>query len=193
LDVLIREWRESENELNSLSIFRRVLRMKLERLTKIDLQREAVQNSAARRAGGSFEARARIATRDARAHSMLAGILPGHAVHIASMGELSLHDVAAWAASEEAIKRIIALRNGGQVRRLEALVDSRMPTDCPDAHALMSIAFDQYAAGQNHSKVMAFTGGPARIVCISGIEGVEGTVQEYDRIRAAIWEAAAHA
>lgn len=152
--------------------------MELRRLTKIDLQREAVENSKARQVRSTPAARAVISTRDARAHEQLAGIKPGELVHVASMGELSLHDVAAalvthygpfecltvstWAASPEAIHRLIGLRDAGGVRRLEALVDSRMPTDCPDAHALMSLSFDAYKCGGNHSKILAFTGGPAR-------------------------------
>lgn len=161
--------------------------MKLERPTSINLQSEAIANSNARQLRGSFQETARIATRDARAHTMLASLKPGETIHIASMGELSLHDVAeaivshygpfdcltlaTWAASADSIKRIVGLRQAGGVARLEALVDSRMPTDGPEAHAHMALSFDLYKPGSNHAKVMAFTGGPARIAIEkSGLE-----------------------
>ncbi len=147
--------------------------MNLQRPTQINLQSEALANSKARLTRGTFAATCRVATRDARAHNMLEGLKPGETVHIASMSELSLHDVAGsiiehygpfetltlstWAASPEAIHRILALRQAGGVKRLEALVDSRMPTDCTEAHAMMASSFDAYVAGSNHSKIMAFT------------------------------------
>ncbi len=157
--------------------------MELTRLTTIDLQSEALANGRARAKRVSLKARSAISTRDARAHQQLAGLAAGDCLHVASMGELSLHDVAAavvahygpfecltlttWAASEDAIKCLIALRTAGGVRRLEALVDSRMPTDSPDAHALMALAFDLYRPGSNHSKIMAFTGGAAGVSIVS--------------------------
>jgi hypothetical protein len=152
--------------------------MEIRRLTTIDLQKEAVANGKSRQIRTSLAARSLISTRDARAHDQLADLKRGDSVHIASMGKLSLHDVAAaaalvthygpfecltlstWAASPEAIHRLIGLRTAGHVSRLEALVDARAPLDCPDAHALLKLSFDRYGIGQNHSKVMAFTGGP---------------------------------
>lgn len=127
--------------------------MNIQRPTMINLEREAVENSKARHVRVSLAETTRISTRDARAHSMLGGLQPGQSIHIASMGELSMHDAAAaivehygpfdvltlatWAASEESIKRIAGLRQAGGVRRIEALVDSRCPVDCAEAHALM--------------------------------------------------------
>ncbi len=157
--------------------------MKLERPTIIDLQTEAVTNSRARSYLATPAQIARIATRDARAHHMLSGLRPSDCLHIASMGELSLHDLAGaladhygpfevltlatWAASEEAIKRLISLRESGQVKRLEALVDTRCPTDCPDAHALLNLSFDLYRTASNHAKVLALTGGACGIAVVA--------------------------
>lgn len=149
--------------------------MKLQQLTDINLEAEALHATKARDVRSVLKEKTYVSTRDARAHKLLAGLKPGECAHIASRGELSLHDVASaivdhygpfdvltlatWAASEEAIKRLLALRQAGGVRELEALVDTRMPTDCADAHALMKTSFDRYACGSNHAKVMAFTGG----------------------------------
>lgn len=152
--------------------------MKVQKLTDIDLEAEALEASKCRSVQTTMKEQAYISTRDARAHQQLAGMKPGGSKHIASRGELSLHDVAGaivehygpfevltlatWAASEEAIKRILDLRQSGGVKRLEALVDTRMPTDCSGAHAMMTEEFDLYACGANHAKILAFTGGPAR-------------------------------
>ncbi len=163
----------------------------IQKLTDIDLEAEALQASKCRNVETALKEQAYISTRDARAHQQLAGMKPGRQRTIASRGELSLHDVASaivehygpfevltlatWAASEEAIKRLIALRQAGGVQRLEALVDTRMPTDCSNAHAMMKSEFSLYACGSNHAKVMAFTGGPKRYgpsVVVNGGGGI---------------------
>ena len=66
--------------------------MNLQRPTTINLQNEAVENSKSRKIRVAFQAVSHVATRDARAYSQLAGLLPGQCIHLASMGELSLHD-----------------------------------------------------------------------------------------------------
>ncbi len=147
----------------------------IQKLTDIDLEAEALQASKSRAVTATLKEQAFISTRDARAHQQLTGMCKGESRHIASRGELSLHDVAGaivehygpfdaltlatWAASEEAIKRILDLRQAGAVKRLEAFVDTRLPTDNSNAHAMMKEHFDLYACGANHAKILAFTGG----------------------------------
>lgn len=102
--------------------------------------------------------------------SLIPALHQGHAYHMPTRGEWSLHEMLAfllnrigpaqvwitsWGISQEPLKAVLQMKLNGQITKLHCFFDTRIKLECPQAFQLLLAAEDVVVKlGKNHSKLL---------------------------------------